>query len=358
MTDCLIVDDLDPVEDALAAGHDSAIQFSAPFTETLMLVAFGSDGNFADGPTFSKAEYLARVNGLCATYGTSLTVRFFGHYSDEFDGNVLHEIPDVHALTLNCLENGRNLEVLKGLNHLTKLSFGIYELKERGILNSLPLEQLTQLTLEETATKALDLAPMAKAQSLRHLQLFGHRKNISALGQLTQLEELAFNPVKGVPLEFLNGLTSLKTLKLVLGGTEDLNDVTLPNLTDLALTMVRGFTDLGPLDRFPKLERLLLQDQQHLEQIDFGAGCDDLRHIWLDNCKALADLPGLSKCQQLQSLSAGKTALNAKDLELPKSLTHFSIHSGTVASIKADKERAAQMGLSPDNHPEMPFFYK
>ena len=119
-------------------------------------------------------------------------------------------------------------KVISGLERLKSLQLGIYDLKDKSLLSKIPLENLDYLTLEETATKALDLAPLSRCRSLKTLRLFGHKKNIEATGSLCQLREFAFNPAKGKPLDFINGMTSLKELKFVLGGVESVNEVNLP----------------------------------------------------------------------------------------------------------------------------------
>ena len=356
--DYTLLFDLDAIERDLQTGHEAQVQFDRPFTEPAHVLTVTGDGAVEEGPQVDYAHYLGRVNGLCAKYGARFNVRFYAHYSDVFDGSVLARLPEVRSLTANCLERATNLEAIADLAHMTELQLGVYELSDRSVLERLPLERLTAFTFEETASKAMDLAPLAAAKALRHLRLFGHKKNIEALGELSEVEELAFNPFKGVPLDFLNGMTGLKALKLVLGGTEHLNDVALANVSELALTQVRGFNDLGDLGRFPSLTRLLLQDQQHLEKVTVSKRNSALQHLWFYNCRALAALPGLHDLQSLESLHAVRTALRLDDLNLPPGMTHLSVFSGKRKDEEAETAAIEALNLKAEPHPDMPFFYK
>ncbi len=78
-------------------------------------------------------------------------------------------------------------------------------------------------------------------------------------------------------LGFLRRLSELRALKLVLGGTEVLPPVTLPALEDLALTQVSGLIELGDFGRFPRLRRLLMQDQQSVKSLCSRVVTDTLR---------------------------------------------------------------------------------
>ena len=52
-------------------------------------------------------------------------------------------------------------------------------------------------------------------------------------------------------------------------------------------------TDLGPLDRFPRLERLTIQDQPRLEALDVTGV--PLKFLLVDQCKELRQITGLDR---------------------------------------------------------------
>lgn len=351
------VHDLAEVESILQADGLATIQFDKPLAETLQQFSL-LDGSY--GPTIARDAYLEQLGQMCAAWGDKLTVRFFGFYSQTFDAAILREIPQVQSLIVNCIyDDVLNLDVIAELPVLKHLGLGVFDLSDKAILSRLPLHQLETLTVEETNTKALDLSPLETAVRLRRLALYGHKKNIEVIGSLRELEHLSFNPAKTVSCAFLNGLEALRTLNFVLGGKESLADVaTLPAVEDIAMTMVRGLSDLGDLQRFPSLKRLLIQDQPHLASLKVGEANQALEHIWIHNCPSLSDIQGIEDCPRLTSLRAFKTELVTTALALPGSLTHASIFSGKARAEAAEKAAIEARGLVADPHPDMPIAYK
>ena len=193
---------------------------------------------------------------------------------------------------------------------------------------------------------------MAASSNLKSLKIYGHRKNLGDLGALSTLEEFVFNPAKAMPLEFINGMKGLTALKLVLGGSEHLRDVHLPNLRDLAVTQTRGMSDLGDLQRFATLRRLLIQDEPHLKTILTGPGNSNLQHIWIHNCPGLGTIRGLADLPAILSLHASKTGLPENVIHaMPRTATHVLLGAGGPPDQKPT-------GLEWGDHPDMPFFYK
>ena len=165
--------------------------------------------------------------------------------------------------------------------------------------------------------------------------------------------------MKGMALEFLQSMTSLKSLKFVLGGVESIESLgEMPAVEDMAFTMVRGLSELGDLQRFPSLERFIMQDQPQVADLKFGALNTSLKHVWLYNCPKLSSLGGISKTPELESLHAVKTGLSLKGLPLPKSLTHLSLYSGKASEEAKEKAAIEALGYIPEASAEMPFFYK
>ena len=351
--------DLEPLERSLAAGNEETVQFAEPFSAPAHFAVPDEQRGLVAGPPLDLDGYIRRVNGLCARYGTALTVRFYAHYGETFDGHMLRRFPEARSLVVNCLQRAVNLEEIAGLHHLRRLGLGVFDMKDRGLLSALPLEQLDYLTLEETGTKALDLKPLEKARRLRHLRILApYKTNIEALGSLDRLEIFSFSPVKGVALDFIAGMTSLRALKLVLGGTDGLPNVALPRLADIAVTQVRNFSDFGPLERFPALERLLVQDQPHLERIGCGPANQRLAHLWFYNCPKLTTLDGFSSLPAALSLRAFKTGLDLAALATPPGLTHLCVHTTRTRDAAAEHADIEARGLIDDTHPDAIFFYK
>ncbi|MEL6878101.1 MAG: hypothetical protein AAGL68_08405 [Pseudomonadota bacterium] len=350
--------DLDQVEIELKKYGESTVQFDRPIGETLSIVQTNGSWDGKDWPQTPRADYLARVNAMCREWGPKLTVRFYGHYGDVFDGRSVHQFPDAHSLSVNCIHEAENVDAIGELPHLSRLSVGIYELKDKALLSKLPLERLTHLTLTATETKALDLAPLADAKALQKLYLEGHHKNIAALANLNGLQEFTFNAKKGLDLSFINGMSDLRALKFNLGGTESIENIALDRLQDIAFTKVRGLSELGDMQRFPALRRLLAQDLQQFARIKFGAANQKLEHLHFFNCGKLTRIEGLAQCPQLLSLRWLFTDIDPASLDLPKSLTHLHMLSGKRSDEAREKEAIEAMGYIAGDHRNASFSYK
>jgi len=350
--------DLDQVEAELKQGGEATVQFNDPIGQDLSIVPSTGSGNPDTWPLMSSTDYLVRLNSMCSQWGARLTVRFFGHNSDVFDGHCLRDIPEIRSLSVDSIFEAENLEAIGELEHLSQLHLGVFELADKAILAKLPLEKLTHITLSPTQTKALDLAPLADANALQKLYLDGHYKNIAALAALHGLQEFVFNPKASLDLGFINSMVSLRALKLVLGGIQCLADIQLDSLQDIACTQVRGPSDMGDMQRFPALQRVFVQNQKQLDSVQFGAGNPSLEHLWFCNCPNLTEIAGLADCPQLHSLRWLFSDTDPATLSLPKSLAHLHLLSGKRKAEADEKAAIEAMGYIVDDHRDAWFFYK
>jgi hypothetical protein len=351
--------DLDPVERSLAEGNKETVQFAEPFAAPAYLAVADEHRGLVPGLPLDLDAYIQRVNRLCARYETALEVRFYAHYGEAFDGRTLRRFPEARSLVVNSLQRAVHLEEIASLSHLRHLGLGVLDMKDQRLLSALPVERLEYLALEEMGTKALDLKPLENAHRLRHLRILApYKKNIEALGSLDELEIFSFSPVKTVALDFLAGMIGLRALKLVLGGTGGLPDFALPRLADLAVTQVRGFVDFGSLERFPALERVLVQDQPHLKRVACGTANKRLAHLWFWNCPMLEAIEGFSSLPSARSLRAFRTGLDVGVLAVPPSLTHLSVHTTRMRDAPAEHAAIDRLGLIDEAHPDAMFFYK
>ncbi|MEP3227315.1 MAG: hypothetical protein ABJO01_15155 [Parasphingorhabdus sp.] len=348
---------LDQVEAELQAGYESTVQFDKPIGESLLMVD-PEESDFNKWPIEPSVPYLKRLDAMCAKWGERLTVRFYAHYGQIFDGSQLQNLPNIHSLSADSLDQANNLEAIAELKHLSRLHLGVFEQEDKALLSKLPIGQLRELTLSATNTKALDLAPLGAATQLRKLYLDGHYKNIAVLGGLTGLEEFIFNAKTGLDLAFINGMTELKSLKFNLGGTKTIEEIELLHVQDMAFTETRGLCELGDMQRFPSLRRLLMQDQQHISQIKLGAANTALEHLWFYKCKKINALPGIEYCSSLKSLRWLFTEINPASLALPDTLTHLHMLSGKRKSEAQEIAAIEELGYIVDDHPDASFFYK
>ncbi|MBI4946607.1 MAG: hypothetical protein HY840_09420 [Bacteroidetes bacterium] len=288
-------------------------------------------------------KILADINELCSKYDERLCIRFYGHYSKQFDCKVLQKIPNVKCLYIDCLQNADNLQILKELPNLKSLNIGIYELQDTEILNADNLKDLTELIVCDTKTKAFNLEYLRQYKKLKSLRIGGHTKNIDAVGELSELEFLSLNSVKKVPVNFINKLKKLKTLNFILGGRDNLNEIEENEIENLEIVWIRGFSDLSCLSNFPKLKTLKIEDEIQLPKIHFDNIFPDLTDLKVLNCKTLETITGLKNLPKLSSLLIYQTKVdfdNFMQQELPKELKYLGFHT---TKTKIDKDIKATL---------------
>lgn len=301
----------------------------------LVIVQF-SDNLYSD-------KILADLNELCLEYDENFSVRFYGHYQGSFDCKVLLKLPNLKALYLDCLLKVDNLQVLTELKNLKRLSLGVFELQETEILQSNNLQNLKELILGETRTKAFNLKYLENYRDLTYLIISGHTKNIDAVGKITNLEYLGLNSISKVPLDFVNNLKRLKSLHFVLGGRENLNEIEENEIETLEIIRVRAFNGLKNISNFKKLKSLVIEDQIQLTELHFDKEIPTLQDFKLINCKTFKSLTGLEKLNNLNQLRIYKTEINFDEFikqMFPKTLDIFAFYT---AKSKIDKEIKVQL---------------
>ena len=298
------------------------------------------------GKTFND-KILSQLDKLCEKHDTSLGVRFYGHYSGTFDFNIISKIPHVKCLYTDCLTKATNLNVLRELKYLENLSVGVYELTDTEILNSDNFKGLTKLLLTETKTKALNLEYLKEYKKLKTLVIGGHTKNISMVGELSELEFLSFNSVKKVPIDFVNKLKKLKTLKFILGGRENIMQLEENQIENLEITWVRGFNDLSNIGKFRNLKKLHIENNIQLGQIQFDTELKNMDDLKIINCKTFDKLTGLEQLSALKEMVIYQTNLDFESVinqKLSKTLDMFVFYTTKAKIDKEIKNRIIEMG--------------
>ncbi len=281
---------------------------------------------------------LSRLNKLCSKYDRSLSIRFFGHYSKVFDCKILDKIPNVKSLYIDCITKAENLEYITYLENLERLSLGVYELKETEILNSENLKRLNELIIGDTKTKAFNLEYLKDYKNLTHLIICGHAKNINSVSQIENLEYLGLNSISKVKLGFINSLKKLKTLKIVLGGRENIDEIEKNSIEELEIIRVRGFNSLKNISNFSSLKTLLIEDQIKMEELEFNKKINNLTDFKLINCKTFKKLSGIINLSAIKQLRIYKTDIDFDSFikqPFPESLKILAFYT---AKAKIDKE--------------------
>jgi protein phosphatase 1 regulatory subunit 7 len=323
LADLTTIDESEVVN-LLGAGDDVILQYS--------------------GAIYSQA-LLERINSLCERYGERVEVRFYGH---RFDFAQLRHLPAVEALTVDCLEVADNIEMLGKLEHLKRLTLGIFRLDAPLILQLPSLRGLTDLSIGATKKRNIDLAPLAAMKHLRAVTVVGHARSIEALAEVSTLDSLTlWQLASSVRLDFVGAIEQLRRLRLALGGRANVDEIQHPRLRSLEVVRVRGFSTLSP-SSFPGLVDLLIEDQLGLVSLTFSDANRCLERILLLNCKSLRSLTGLAGLANLRTLRISRTAIPFEELlgrGLPPTLKTLAFYTGRSAQDRAIRQQLQERGF-------------
>jgi protein phosphatase 1 regulatory subunit 7 len=318
--ECPTVEELRVLELELTAGQGVVVQFSrAPY----------------------DADVLERLDALAVRFGALLEIRFYAHYGSTFDCAMLKQLPNVAALSIAC-DNAVGIEWIATLRALSRSHLEVYAVADGTILRAENVKRVSHLTLGPTRRQVYDLSVLASYSSLTKLTVGGHARNLDQISGLRPLHELRLHSIpRKVSLEFIASLPGLRSLKIVLGGRNGSLDVDAPQLEALEVVRVQGLSDLRPIERFPCLTHLEVQDQQKLAQIAFGESNADLRSIRLHNCKSLRELRGIETLRQLGELEVFRTSIDP--VTLRRSRLAPTLHTVAVGTGRSASDRAIQL---------------
>lgn len=283
-------------------------------------------------------KILNELNNLCSVFGDNFVIRFYGHYQSSFDCKTLSKLPNAKAIHLDCLLKADHLEFLTELKNISRLSLGVFELTDTEIFKSPNFLNLKELIIGETKTKGVNLKYLEDYKNLSFLIICGHTKNLDVVGNLVNLEYLGLNSISKVSLAFINRLKKLKSLNIILGGRDNINEIEENEIESLEITRVRGFNDFNCVSNFKKLKSLRIEDQIQLSELLFEKDIPTLKELRLINCKTLNTLTGLEKLTSLSVLRIYKTDIPFEEFvkqSLPGSLNTLTF---CTSKNKVDKE--------------------
>ena len=268
-------------------------------------------------------EILAYLNELCLEYDDNFSIRFYGHYTSMFDCKTLLKLPNLKALFVDS-KTMENVEVIAQLKNLTRLSLHFYEMKGIEFLQAENLKNLTHLVLSDTRTTSLNLKYIENLKKLEYLAVQKHTKNIACIGSLAHLRHLGLNSIsKNTSLDFINELQELKSLRFVLGGRENLDEIMENTIESLEISLIREFKSINNLSNFTKLEKFIISDQKQLERIHFEKDIPTLEFFTLRNCPSLKSLSGVENLSGLKMFEVYDTGNHFDEFinqKFPKSL--------------------------------------
>lgn len=294
---------------------------------------------------------LQRINALCARFGDRLEVRFYAHHGSHFDFRTLESLPEVASLATDCLTRATHVEVLARLHQLTRFSFGVSDDTTPDLLDLLDPDQIRSLALSENAKRNIDLHRLAEFHRLETLYIEGHTKGIESLGELPSLTQLRLRCTpKKQTLGFVSTIPHLKSLGILLGGRQDISEITSPSLEELEIIRVRGFAHFPDLATLPALGSLHIEDQLQLTRATIPAGSTSpLTKLVINTCKKLSQLEGLAHLQHLEHLRLCLTALDLApllELPLPDALRTFAFTTGKARQNAAARAQLDALGYT------------
>jgi hypothetical protein len=230
---------------------------------------------------------------------------------------------------------------------LEEFAFGVFESDLPDLLRFASLREVRRLILAESRKNNIDLAPLAQYGHLQVLFLNSHTRNIDALGGLKGVKKLLLGSIpKKQPLNFVESMSGLLSLTLILGGRESLDALAHPGIRHLEVLRVRGVANID-LSLFPQLEKLSIEDQLHFKYLDLGSATL-LRWLSIWNCKTFRELGGLGVVRYLEYLFVGKTSIDPEVVlsTLPKSLKHLALTGYGKRRADELKARIESLGYS------------
>ncbi|KVA30654.1 hypothetical protein WI44_11000 [Burkholderia cepacia] len=290
---------------------------------------------------------LQSLNEACRLAGDRLQVRFYGHYRTPFDAASLRDLPEIRDLAVDCLSEIVHEEEVGLLPKLKRLSFGVFKLNRPDFLDTIDVGRLERLVLAENHKRNIDLSPLAQCGSLTELFIQGHSKDIDAIAGLSRLRKLTLSSyAKKHPLGFISAISNLREMTLILGGRDDIDDLSSTTIEMLQILRVRGLSTLGDLSRLPSLSALRIEDQLQLSRLDLCGA--KLERLSLFNCRNLAELPGLDVQDRLREFRASGVALDLnalRDRDWSPVTRSVSLFSGSMKWNDDAEVRLAARGL-------------
>lgn len=232
-----------------------------------------------------------------------VTIRVYGHYGTSCDLSLVRWLPNVRRFEVDVhrAERVDELEQLDGLEHL---GLAVFEANDLSVLSRIT-DRLVSLSIGATRSKKPDMASLARFRELRTLHVEGQSKNIDAIADLTDLEDLTLRSVTTPDLRYLRPLPKLWWLDVKLGGIRSLDGATgKPSIKYLELWQIRKFDHgIEGLSDFPGLQHLFLQSLPLVTRFPDMAGSENLQRIELMNLKGLRDFTTIEWLPRLREFS-------------------------------------------------------
>jgi hypothetical protein len=195
----------------------------------------------------------------------------------------------------------RSLDFLRFFPEHPRVRIDILDLDDISGLEFLTPD-LQHLGLGATR-KTFSLSLLGRSPRLKTLFVEGHSKDIEAIAELIELEDLTLRSITLPNLSILTTLDRLRSLDIKLGGIKDLS--LLPEIGRLEyveLWMVRGLTDVRALGYVGTLRFAFLQALRRVESLPDFSRSTALERLHLETMKGLRSLKAVARAPALTDL--------------------------------------------------------
>ncbi|WEX86684.1 hypothetical protein PZN02_002999 [Sinorhizobium garamanticum] len=262
---------------------------------------------FSEPAAYDNAR-LSVVDEICSNAGPSVSIRFYGHYSSSIDCAAVSRLRACRSLFLACMQPLANVEAIAAMQPFETFGINIFESNYDQVLRYPSVQAASTLFIGTNRKTDWDLQPLGDFANLRALNVVGQHKNIAVLGEMSGIRSLWLHSIpRKSPLAFVSRMAGLKQLKLMLGGRDNLDEVSHLHLDDLEVIRVKGLTRLD-CSLFPALRMLKVEDQAKIASLDLSKN-GDLQKVHISNCKVLERV-SIDGLKNLTSLFINRTAFD------------------------------------------------
>lgn len=281
------------------------------------------------------------------------SLRLYGKYNSYSFLNKMDSLKNVHVEVITD-----DKKVLKTLYKSKKITSAVID-TDIGDLTG--ISAMTGLKkLEIARTSKMDMKEIGKLKNLTELDItVSHVDNISSLGNLKKLKVLSISNYSGAEWDFLQKMTSLRSLTLSGVNIFNYNIEPLKKLTDLSLYDVP--VTYSVLNKLPKLKNVFINNivgsidsfkgSESLESYGelFGnsgdysvlAKCPNLKYIALMGCNDSIDASKFTKHKLIEFSCNGTDVKNAASLAKIKTLEFISLDTTRVDKKSVEKIKKA-----------------
>jgi hypothetical protein len=220
---------------------------------------------------------------------------------------------------------------------LDGFSLAAFDFKDFEQLNLIP-PGVSELSIDATNSTRLSLSFLSKFTNLKWLYLEKQKRDIEVISDLRGLEDLSLRSITMPDLSFIGNTQNLKSLRLALGGTKNLD--LLPDFKILEKLDLWAINKISNIDRIAyctSLNKIELDQLSNVEQVKSFKNLVNLESLSLCRMKRLQSLQWLADAPNLKKFSITETTHLEPEAFLPltesKSLQAASIYIGRKHSL-------------------------